>query len=442
MFLGIYGIALYKWVDELPQDHKGYRPKRARNIRKGVGPHFSHPGRWREGRSMEPEKKLTPEESDRLNKLMALPYLQGYRPAPKEKNVTLYEKEKAFNGLNLVVSGHAPESYIMDMNGNILHKWHYDIDDIWPDKKKIETSAYWRRVYWFENGDILAMHVDMGIVKLNKDSELLWHFKGRPHHDLIVTENGEIYTLTRMAKIVPRINRKEGILDDHITILNSKGELLDDFSILGTFENSPFKFLLKDMRKKGDVFHTNTIRVFDGTLAHLSPLFKKGNILISILRIDVIAVVDPIEKTVIWAASGSQNGMWYRQHEPILLENGHFLLFDNKGHKGYSKIIEFDPLTMRTFWEYKGDPKESFYSETCGTVHRLPNGNTLIIESDNGRVFEVTPEKEIVWEYRNPHRAGKKKELIATLLDVKRVRPEFANWLDRNEKGTTPSVAD
>jgi len=42
----------------------------------------------------------------------------------------------------------------------------------------------------------------------------------------------------------------------------------------------------------------------------------------------------------------------------------------------------------------------------------------------------VTPEKRIVWEYYNPHRAGDNDELIATLLDVVRLGPEFpTEWL-------------
>ena len=35
-------------------------------------------------------------------------------------------------------------------------------------------------------------------------------------------------------------------------------------------------------------------------------------------------------------------------------------------------------------------------------AQRLPNGNTLICSGINGTVFEVTPEKEMVWKYVNP----------------------------------------
>ncbi len=45
-----------------------------------------------------------------------------------------------------------------------------------------------------------------------------------------------------------------------------------------------------------------------------------------------------------------------------------------------------------------------------GTAQRLPNGNTLICDGAKGHAIEVTPEKEIVWEwlntefYKNKHR--------------------------------------
>jgi len=33
----------------------------------------------------------------------------------------------------------------------------------------------------------------------------------------------------------------------------------------------------------------------------------------------------------------------------------------------------------------------------------LPNGNTMITEGSGGRIFEVTPDHETVWEYISPY---------------------------------------
>ena len=50
-------------------------------------------------------------------------------------------------------------------------------------------------------------------------------------------------------------------------------------------------------------------------------------------------------------------------------------------------------------WSYS-DP-ERFYSGFISGAQRLPNGNTLICSGAPGRVFEVTPQCELAWDYRN-----------------------------------------
>ena len=62
--------------------------------------------------------------------------------------------------------------------------------------------------------------------------------------------------------------------------------------------------------------------------------------------------------------------------------------------------MEFDPVTFELVWEYRA---EGFYSHYISSAQRLPNGNTLITEGANGRIFEVTPEKELVWQFVAPH---------------------------------------
>lgn len=61
-----------------------------------------------------------------------------------------------------------------------------------------------------------------------------------------------------------------------------------------------------------------------------------------------------------------------------------------------------DPETNEIHWDYRGRPPISFYSQAISSAERLPNGNTLICEGTPGRIFEVTPSKELVWEYINP----------------------------------------
>lgn len=107
---------------------------------------------------------------------------------------------------------------------------------------------------------------------------------------------------------------------------------------------------------------------------------------------------------------------------------GHLLVFDHGGsagyglpngtskdgianeHREYSRVLEIDPTTFEIKWQYTPDeaghvqPLDSykFYSANLGSAQRLVNGNTLITEGNDGRIFEVTVKHEIVWEFINP----------------------------------------
>jgi outer membrane protein assembly factor BamB len=146
----------------------------------------------------------------------------------------------------------------------------------------------------------------------------------------------------------------------------------------------------------------------------------------------VIAVVDLLTESVVWAHKGGSRG----QHDPKIINDGHLLLLDNRGRPGSSTVLEFDLVTGRPVWEYRGAKERPFFSRHLGAAQRLRNGNTLITESDSGRSFEVTPDKQIVWEFYNPHRAGKNDQFIATIFELLRLPPELGvDWIPRKAGG-------
>ena len=89
-----------------------------------------------------------------------------------------------------------------------------------------------------------------------------------------------------------------------------------------------------------------------------------------------------------------------------MLANGNIILFANgwatHDVHSHSRIVEFDPETGEEAWVYKEAPTRNFYSHHISGQERLPSGNTLICEGLWGRLFEVTPEGELVWEYISP----------------------------------------
>lgn len=76
-----------------------------------------------------------------------------------------------------------------------------------------------------------------------------------------------------------------------------------------------------------------------------------------------------------------------------------------------------------------GDENNIFFTNVLGRNQRLPNGNILITESQQGHILEVTPDKDIVWEYFSPFRAGENNELIATVMGAFRIDPKMLKFL-------------
>lgn len=380
------------------------------------------PGRWHKLHSERGE--LSPETLDLIEQLESIGYVSGSVPS-STRGITVHDRDLAHAGLNFYTSGHGPEAVLMDMDGRELHRWRYPFEEAWPDhpRKRPLQTKWWRRATLLENGDVIAIFAGFGMIKVDKNSKLLWARKIGAHHDLEIMPSGDIYVLTRVPHLVPRIHPSQEILEDFISVLDADGVEKRRVSVLEAFERSKYA---KPWRGRGDIFHTNSLRVLDGRSADRAPAFRKGNVLLSIHALDQLAVVDLDRAEVVWTLERDFKG----QHDAKILDDGHLLLFDNFGREEQSSVIELDPVTGDRVWEYRGTPERPFYSFTCGTADRLDNGNTIIVESDQGRAFEVTPEREIVWEFYNPFRAGENDEYIATLFDLRRLPPDFTeSWL-------------
>jgi hypothetical protein len=91
------------------------------------------------------------------------------------------------------------------------------------------------------------------------------------------------------------------------------------------------------------------------------------------------------------------------------IDNGNLLFFANGanvlgvGPEGGSRVIELDPVTKKPVWQYAGNPRFSFFSWFISNALRLESGNTSILEGIKGKIFEVTPAGNKVWEYISPH---------------------------------------
>ena len=145
---------------------------------------------------------------------------------------------------------------------------------------------------------------------------------------------------------------------------------------------------------------------FRNEFAHANschPL-PNGDVLLSFRRINTLAIVERSSGTIRWHM---RDNSWGHQHDPRILDNGNILFFANGVHitpaQPFSRVIEIAPESEQVVWEYRGSPRWTFFSDITSSAQRLWSGNTLVCEGRWGRIFEVTPEGEIVWEYVSPH---------------------------------------
>lgn len=391
--------------------------------------------------------------ADRIRQLETLGYTAGTEPMPTRFGVVRYDPDRAYNGFTLVLSSHTTEARLIDMTGNVHHTWTYDPDAPWPsfegrdnpiagEENTFEMRRYFHRAHLYPNGDLLAMMYAFGLLKLDKDSKILWRASGPVHHDMEVQPDGTIYALYRLAGMMPDFHPSKVVLDEFIAIYTPEGEMTRKVSILSALRNSDFSPSLKTARRHGELFHSNAVKVLDGRFADRNPNFKAGNVLTSLRQTDMVCIVDMDTEKVVW----SLTGMWRAQHDPRFTDAGTMTVFDNRGvahllpgnpgHLG-SRIIEFNPLTQEIVWVFTGDNETQLWSQLAGSAVRLPNGNTFINETRRGRYIEITPDKQVVWEYINPHQTGPNLEYIADLYDVLRYPPEaVSGWLGESPAAT------
>jgi hypothetical protein len=343
--------------------------------------------------------------------------------------------DQTCDGFTLCMYGGGTRATLINMRGEVVHQWHVPFREIWSAPPHLRGEIKDAAVYFndgrvYPNGDLLAViegpisvrnpSNGYGLVKLDKDSHVLWKYAEKCHHDIDVAEDGTIYALVN--EIVDQVPRGMEYLPtpcmvDVIDVISPEGKRLKRLPLLEAFHDSPYAALLstlekprrmggeapfstrlpdfRDDERRRDVLHLNAVKVLSRALAPKFPQFKAGQLLLSPRRLDALAVLDPVSGKVVWAARGP----WLAQHDPSFLDNGHLLLFDNLGSPRSSRVLEYDLNTQAFPWSYPGERGTPFFSMIRGLCQRLPNGNTLIINSEGGEVFEVTPSREVVWSY-------------------------------------------
>ena len=327
---------------------------------------------------------------------------------PETLGVTVHDPKRCSPGLTLCWSFGTRSARLIDLNGNELHRWSLD------------RGPRWHETQLLENGHLLvvACHQPYSpkkisshwLVELDADSNIVWQSEARVHHDARRLSNGHTLVAANAPAHYPAL-RDEPLIYDYLQELDEAGDACWNWHFAAHQHELNLPAAVQVTEMYGDWPHINTVEVLPPNPAgQKDARFREGNILVSPRHLHLIFIIDRETDQIGWRWG---LGEILGQHQPTMLDTGHILLFDNgRGpgpndplHRGWSRVLELDPLTGQIVWEYRTEPATDFWSPVGSGNQRLPNGNTLICAmnwGEPGRVIEVTPDGDIVWEYWNP----------------------------------------
>lgn len=362
-----------------------------------------------------------------------------------DKGVTIWDPISAYRGFTLYTSGEGPVARLVTMTGAPVHEWTIPYSKVW----KLETAAvqepqpdnlvFWRDARLLPNGDLIAvfeaaghMPDGYGMVKVDKNSTPLWSYLHRAHGTFDVAPDGRVFVLVQDIRQddEPKSMIEAPFLEDFLAVLGADGQEIEKISLVDALERSRFASLLgKTPPGAHDPLGATSVQYIGGDTAKGVPESAGERVLLSFGGLGAVAVLDIPGKQIIWAARGE----WDGQHEARLLPDGDLMVADSPDDKD-SRAQKIDMSSSTVVWSYGGGTDQPFASMTRLSARRLPNGNTLLTESDAGRLIEVDEAGTVVWEYTNPPRAGQDGAYIPVIASAQRIE---AQALDQSFRGFT-----
>ncbi|MEW5984636.1 MAG: arylsulfotransferase family protein [Acidobacteriota bacterium] len=364
--------------------------------------------------------------------MLAVAYLAAY-PTIYPTGTTIYKPGEAYGSYILIsdhsTTGNHPDPKVraksefpddirlINMNGRVVHTWK--VAPNFNKRSRLRSDGHLlyagpdKTIFEYDwDGRVVWKHQGIGSINdlrwLPNDNRLLIAHEPIPEKYQRQVQDVEIAPWWPLRKR----GSEEAQLSADIYEVSPAGKVVWEWHAYQHLDLNRFS----PATPPGDWLHVNSIaplpenKWYDGGDAR----FKPGNILVNARNIDTVYIVDKETGKVVWEATHTYKGGMAHCHEPEMIEKGlpgegHIILFDNglftrnREHTGQTFIIELNPVTKEVVWKYEteGYSNMKFFSKTMGSQKRLPNGNTFIAEDNTGRLFQVKPDGDIVWEFVN-----------------------------------------
>jgi hypothetical protein len=370
---------------------------------------------------------------------------------------------EAAPGYTLFAPEERRQTYLVDLDGEVVQRWRHDTP---PGNFQylLEDGSLLRAGdHDLDNRFLRGKGAGGRIERLGWDSEVLWRFDyntdaHRQHHDLEPLPNGNVMFIAWEHKTA-----EEAIAAGRDPALLSHGELWPDtiIEVDPTTDEIVWEWRVWDHLVQD---RDPTKPSFGLVAAHPEKIdlnFTKGTsgahdwnhtnsvdynaaldqIVVSVRQFSEIWIID--HATTTEEARGPAGDLLFRYGNPQTHDRGglddqqlfaqhdaqwipedrpgagSILVFSNgrKDVREWSSVEELTPLRDGRSYvraldgsfvasatrAYGNEDSERFFGFNTSGAQRQANGNTLITDGPHGRVFEVTPDREVVWDYVNPY---------------------------------------
>jgi hypothetical protein len=387
-------------------------------------------------------------------------------PSVFPTGTTIYRPGRAWSGYTVLSPLGGPGAVVIDMNGNVVKQWEdYNSSAGGParvfpggivmgaaganpprqESLELVQRDFDGKVLWrFDHNEQIQ----------TRDGKTVWSL--RQHHDWQredfpagyyspgITpgkEASNTLMLTHTNHVRPNVAAAATLEDDHLIELSPDGKVvwewvasdhIDEFQ----FGNEARKVISSAPSGNAARGSFDWLHVNSATYVGPNHWFDEGdkrfapnNVIISSREASLLAIVAR-DGSIVWQIgpdfSASPELRAIRQiigqHHAHLIPKGlpgagNLMVFDNGGPSGYgsaspialngtgiyaratSRVLEINPVTLKLVWSYTSP---TFFATNISGAQRLANGNTLVTEGPSGRLFEVTQDGMIVWEYVYP----------------------------------------
>ena len=311
----------------------------------------------------------------------------------------IYISPQAPRGYRLIVGAFQLKdgfdaAVLIDSTGSIRHWWRLIEDEsvaVGAERNKFPHGF----VALPDGSVIFTFDSGNSIRRVDACSQPIWTRVGVYHHAITIADDGSIWSLREnWAKTENWISNLDALTGEPIKELH-----------LGTvMKKNPDKdiFTLRQADRfgkadwVGDFWHPNDVDPLPADLAQYYPDFEAGDLLVSMRAINLVFVVSPDTAEIKWWRIGS----WRRQHDPDWGRDGRIMVYDNQMHRGVSRIVSIDPATYSLQTLVDGADYD-FYSTIRGKQQRHSGDALLVTAPQQGRVFELNADGDIVFEFES-----------------------------------------